>query len=102
MHSMGLIRHGVSEDKQKRFGSQLPTIKRINAAVASKSDYAKCLALEGDLTSDVHAGWSTPNQEWAMDFIVDGLGQRADGAHPQRGRRLHARLPGAGGGHVTP
>jgi putative transposase len=26
------------------------------------------------------------NQEWGMDFIVDGSGERPHGAHPQRGR----------------
>jgi putative transposase len=31
-----------------------------------------------------------PNQEWAMDFIVDGLATGADGPHPERGRCLHA------------
>lgn len=39
-----------------------------------------------------------PNQEWAMDFIMDGLATGRDGAYPERGRCLHARVPGAGGG----
>ncbi len=30
------------------------------------------------------------NQEWAMDFIVDGLANRPDGAHPERSGCVHA------------
>jgi len=34
-----------------------------------------------------------------MDFIIDGLATGRIGSHPQRGRCLHTRVPGAGGRH---
>ena len=39
------------------------------------------------------------NQEWAMDFIVDGLATGPDGAHPERGGCVHARVSRAGSRH---
>jgi putative transposase len=39
-----------------------------------------------------------PNQRWSLDFVSDQLTALS---RPDRGRRLHPRMPGPGGGHLT-
>ena len=43
-----------------------------------------------------------PNDSWSLDFVADQFVSSLwpPLTHPRRGRRLHARMPGAGGRHL--
>ncbi len=80
-----LLSHRGHEANEKRV-YRLYVEERLTARRKKRKRLAPDRAAEPRLTG---AG-----QEWAMDFIADGL---AAGAHPERGGRAYPRVPNAGG-----
>ena len=74
-------------------------MKRVYRAVrGGRSTAAQEAQASGAELRVVRTRLTGANQEWAMDFIVDGLATgRMVRIHPQRGGCVHARVSCAGG-----